>query len=120
MWPLMACRSCRAAWDCSTSWPTCHGTCQHAPIAACQPHLGKPPYLRAPLPPPDHAHAVPRPPADCQHVNDFFKRAGVATLTVRELFDFVVDPAIDDEAAGMDAELDRLMELASRWAWACG
>lgn len=53
--------------------------------------------------------------ADCQHVNDFFRRAGVATLTVRELFDFVVDPSLANEGAALDAELDRLMEMAVRW-----
>ena len=41
----------------------------------------------------------------------------MATLTVRELFDFVVDPGIQ-EGAGIDAELDRLMELACRWGQA--
>ncbi len=38
----------------------------------------------------------------------------MATLTVRELFDFAVDPALGTEGAELDAELDRLMELASR------
>lgn len=33
---------------------------------------------------------------------------------MRELFDFVVDPALEDGAA-LDAELDRLMALACRW-----
>jgi hypothetical protein len=32
---------------------------------------------------------------------------------MRELFEFVVDPAIQ-EGAGMDAELDRLMYMATR------
>ncbi|KAI7837741.1 hypothetical protein COHA_008463 [Chlorella ohadii] len=60
----------------------------------------------------DHPRAFDFLREDCQHVNDFFRRAGVATLTVRELFDFVVDPAIQ-EGADLDAELDRLMEVAS-------
>ncbi len=34
---------------------------------------------------------------DCSNVNDFFAKKGVHTLTVKELFDFVVDPAITDE-----------------------
>jgi hypothetical protein len=42
----------------------------------------------------------------------------VATLTVRELFEFVVDPALTDQ--GLDAELDRLMEMASRWVKGAG
>jgi RIO kinase 1 len=34
---------------------------------------------------------------DCDHVSDFFKKHGVAVMTIRELFDFIVDPAITDE-----------------------
>ncbi len=37
---------------------------------------------------------------------------GVATLTVRELFDFAVDPTITDD--NIDAVLDKLMETAAR------
>ncbi|KAL4432421.1 hypothetical protein ABPG77_001720 [Micractinium sp. CCAP 211/92] len=61
----------------------------------------------------DHPRAFDFLREDCQHVNDFFRRAGVATLTVRELFDFAVDPALGTEGPELDAELDRLMELAS-------
>ena len=53
--------------------------------------------------------------ADCLHVNDYFRRQGVATLTVRELFDFVVDPGITED--NLDAALDNLMEMAGRWVW---
>jgi len=34
---------------------------------------------------------------DCDHVSDFFKKHGVAVMTIRELFDFIVDPTISDE-----------------------
>lgn len=34
---------------------------------------------------------------DCSNVNDFFAKKGTKTLTVKELFDFVVDPTITDE-----------------------
>ena len=54
----------------------------------------------------------PAPATDCLHVNDFFRRNGVATLTVKELFDFAVDPAITDH--NLDAALDALMEVATR------
>ena len=33
---------------------------------------------------------------------------------MRELFDFVVDPSIGDEDEAMHAEMDRLMEIASK------
>ncbi|EFJ52760.1 RIO kinase [Volvox carteri f. nagariensis] len=59
----------------------------------------------------DHPKALDFLREDCKHVNDYFRRAGVATLTVRETFDFVVDPAIDDN--NMDAALERLRELAA-------
>lgn len=66
----------------------------------------------------DHPRAFDFLREDCQHVNDFFRRAGVATLTVRELFEFTVDPGLGGasgacEGAELDAELDRLMEMAS-------
>ena len=88
------------------------------PTSSCQPadlqYLAALPHSFIPSrpthPPPNQP---PPSPADCQHVNDFFRRAGVATLTMRELFEFVLDPAIQ-EGAGMDAELDRLMEMATR------
>ncbi len=42
----------------------------------------------------------------------WFGRAGVATLTVRELFDFAVDPTITEET--LDVALEHLMEVACR------
>ena len=30
-------------------------------------------------------------------LQDFFRRSGVATMSVRELFDFVTDPTLQDE-----------------------
>ncbi len=53
-------------------------------------------------------------------MNDFFRRAGVATLTTKELFDFAVDPSIPDARApfhapppALDARLDALMAAAA-------
>lgn len=31
-------------------------------------------------------------------VQDFFKKHGVAVMAIRELFDFIVDPSINDES----------------------
>eukprot|EP00955_Chlamydomonas_euryale_P053529 355524-Chlamydomonas_euryale.AAC.31 len=50
---------------------------------------------------------------DCKHVNDYFRKQGIATLTVRELFDFAVDPTIDE--TNIDDALSRLMKIASRY-----
>ena len=43
---------------------------------------------------------------------DFFGRKGLCGMTVKELFDFVTDPTIDDGNIG--AYLDRAMELSSQ------
>ncbi|PIA40202.1 hypothetical protein AQUCO_02500122v1 [Aquilegia coerulea] len=45
----------------------------------------------------DHPHALDFLREDCVHVSDFFRKHGVAVMTVRELFDFIVDPSISDE-----------------------
>ena len=59
----------------------------------------------------DHPRALDFLREDALHVNDFFRRAGVATLTVRELFDFVVDPHINP--GNIDAAVDALICVAS-------
>ena len=43
----------------------------------------------------DHPHALEFLRKDCTNMTDFFKKNGVCTLTVKELFDFVVDPTIN-------------------------
>lgn len=45
----------------------------------------------------DHPHALDFLREDCIHVSDFFKKRGIAVMTIRELFDFIVDPTIDDD-----------------------
>lgn len=59
----------------------------------------------------DHPRAFDFLREDCLHVNDYFRRQGVATLTTKELFDFAVDPAVTEE--GLDAALDALMAAAA-------
>nr|XP_043636934.1 serine/threonine-protein kinase RIO1-like [Erigeron canadensis] len=46
----------------------------------------------------DHPHALDFLREDCVHVSDFFKKHGVAVMTIRELFDFIVDPSIDEDS----------------------
>lgn len=46
----------------------------------------------------DHPHALDFLREDCVHVSDFFKKHGVAVMTIRELFDFIVDPSINDDS----------------------
>eukprot|EP00798_Chlamydomonas_sp_ICE-L_P018874 gene18874-25432_t len=59
----------------------------------------------------DHPKAMDFLKEDCKHVNDYFRKNGVATLSVRELFDFAVDPNIDE--SNLDDAMERLMEIAS-------
>lgn len=59
----------------------------------------------------DHPHALDFLREDCTHVNDYFRKSGVATLTVRELFDFCTDPTIQDEQVG--DYLDRMREIVA-------
>lgn len=59
----------------------------------------------------DHPRALDFLREDAAHVNTFFRRAGIATLTTRELFEFVVDPNIN--AGNVDAAIDRLSLLAA-------
>ncbi|CAI9754391.1 unnamed protein product [Fraxinus pennsylvanica] len=46
----------------------------------------------------DHPHALDFLREDCIHVSDFFRKHGIAVMTIRELFDFIVDPTIDDDS----------------------
>jgi serine/threonine-protein kinase RIO1 len=62
----------------------------------------------------DHPKALDFLREDCAHVNDFFRRGGVAVLTNRELFDFAVDPNINDSNEA--AVLEELQQRAARWA----
>jgi hypothetical protein len=66
----------------------------------------------------DHPKALDFLREDARHINDFFRRAGVAVLTARELFDFVVDPAITADTE--DEALSVLQAVAARCAGAGG
>ncbi|CAM6125327.1 unnamed protein product [Calypogeia fissa] len=56
----------------------------------------------------DHPRALDFLREDCLHVTDFFRKSGVAVMTVRELFDFVVDPAL--AADQVDDYLEKIQE----------
>ncbi|KAJ0785399.1 putative non-specific serine/threonine protein kinase [Helianthus annuus] len=62
----------------------------------------------------DHPHALDFLREDCVHVSDFFKKHGVAVMTIRELFDFIVDPSIGDES------VDSYLEEAQKKVMARG
>ncbi|KAK3225076.1 hypothetical protein Dsin_004938 [Dipteronia sinensis] len=56
----------------------------------------------------DHPHALDFLREDCVHISDFFKKHGVAVMTIRELFDFIVDPSIADDA--VDSYLEKVQQ----------
>lgn len=56
----------------------------------------------------DHPHALDFLREDCLHVSDFFRRHGVGVMTIRELFDFIVDTSIADE--NVDNYLDEVQQ----------
>ncbi|XP_071486986.1 serine/threonine-protein kinase RIO1-like [Diadema antillarum] len=60
----------------------------------------------------DHPHALEFLRKDCTNVTEYFKKNGVCTMTVRELFDFVTDPAITE--SNMEDYLDKAMDIASQ------
>ncbi|PKA47291.1 RIO kinase 1 [Apostasia shenzhenica] len=45
----------------------------------------------------DHPSALDFLEEDCVHVSDFFKKHGVAVMTVKELFDFIINPDVADD-----------------------
>ena len=60
----------------------------------------------------DHPHCLEFLREDALHVNSFFQKLGVATLSIREVFDYAVDPSIP--ADQQDAALEKLLTAAAR------
>lgn len=56
----------------------------------------------------DHPSALEFLKEDCLHVSDFFRKHGIAVMTVKELFDFVVDASIADE--DVDDYLEKIQQ----------
>lgn len=59
----------------------------------------------------DHPHALEFLRKDCTNVTDFFKKKGVFTLGIKQLFDFITDASINDD--NMEACLDKLAEATA-------
>ncbi|CAI0627632.1 unnamed protein product [Linum tenue] len=56
----------------------------------------------------DHPRALDFLREDCVHVSDFFKKHGVGVMSIRELFDFIVDPTIADDS--IDIYLEQVQQ----------
>lgn len=59
----------------------------------------------------DHPRAFEFLRKDCTNISEFFRRKQVATLTIRELFDFITDPTINEN--NFEDCLDKLSEKAA-------
>ncbi|KAJ8305298.1 hypothetical protein KUTeg_015843 [Tegillarca granosa] len=59
----------------------------------------------------DHPRALEFLRKDCTNITDFFRKKGVSTLTVKELFDFVTDVTITSD--NIDQYLDQAMVITS-------
>lgn len=59
----------------------------------------------------DHPHALEFLRKDCTNVSEFFKKNGVCVMTVKELFDFVTDPNIND--GNMEDYLEKAQSIAA-------
>ena len=60
----------------------------------------------------DHPRAVDFLRMDCTNITAFFTRCGLAVATPRELYNFVVNPALADEAA-VQSRIEELMDTAA-------
>ncbi|XP_065223898.1 serine/threonine-protein kinase RIO1 [Planococcus citri] len=56
----------------------------------------------------EHPHALEFLRKDCTNITDFFSKKGVATMSVKELFDFITDACINE--SNMEEYLDRISE----------
>ncbi|KAJ7524024.1 hypothetical protein O6H91_18G073500 [Diphasiastrum complanatum] len=56
----------------------------------------------------DHPRALDFLRQDCLHINDFFRKSGVAVMNTRELFDFVVDSTLPNDQ--VDEYLEKIQE----------
>lgn len=59
----------------------------------------------------DHNNALLFLRMDCSNITKYFRRNGVATLTIKEVFDFITDPSVTE--SNMEEYLDKMNEKAA-------
>ncbi|CAG8720368.1 10245_t:CDS:2, partial [Funneliformis mosseae] len=57
-----------------------------------------------------HPHALEFLRKDISNVTEYFKKKGVKTMSIRELFDFIIDVNIGLDEEQVEAELDKIQE----------
>lgn len=60
----------------------------------------------------DHPHALEFLRKDCANITDYFKKNKVAVMLVKELFDFITDPTINEN--NMEEYLEKISEMSSK------
>jgi len=60
----------------------------------------------------DHQNALVFLRKDCQNINEFFRRKGVAAMNLKELFDFVTDITITED--NIEQYLNAIMKIAAK------
>ncbi|KAL1465762.1 hypothetical protein WDU94_005305 [Cyamophila willieti] len=60
----------------------------------------------------DHPHALQFLRKDCENVTDFFRKQGVAVMTVKQLFDFITDKSIEETM--VEDYLDKISAMTSQ------
>ncbi|KAB7495354.1 Serine/threonine-protein kinase RIO1 [Armadillidium nasatum] len=61
---------------------------------------------------PDHPHSLEFLRKDCSNITDFFRKKGVPTMTLKELFEYIVDPTVTED--NREERLNVLREVASQ------
>lgn len=59
----------------------------------------------------DHPHALEFLRKDCSNITDYFRKKGVATMGIKQLFDFITDPTVNE--SNIEKCLEKLSEQAA-------
>ncbi|CAL4156327.1 unnamed protein product, partial [Meganyctiphanes norvegica] len=60
---------------------------------------------------PDHPHSLEFLRKDCTNITEYFRKKNIPTMTIKELFNFIVDPSISSE--NRDEYLEKMQEVSS-------